>query len=131
MKLVYPACFYPEDDGRYSVLFVDFELATFGNNLADAIRMAADAAAGRILCMLKDGEKLPNPTNLKNIKPETESGFVSMVYVDTGAEQPSGGDKLVSKNLTIPEWLNKAAGMAGINFSATLREALIEKLATK
>ena len=38
MKYVYPACFYKEDDGRYSVEVPDFPLATtFGDDLADAI----------------------------------------------------------------------------------------------
>lgn len=31
MKFSYPAIFYPEDDGRYSVIFQDLnELATYG-----------------------------------------------------------------------------------------------------
>jgi predicted RNase H-like HicB family nuclease len=37
MKYVYPACFYKEDDGRYSVEVPDFPLSTFGDGLADAI----------------------------------------------------------------------------------------------
>ena len=82
MKYAYPACFYQEDDGRFSVVFADFELATFGADLADAIYMAADAAAGRILSMLNDGEKLPKPSNIKKIRPDDPSGFVSMVYID-------------------------------------------------
>jgi predicted RNase H-like HicB family nuclease len=65
VNYVYPACFYPEDDGKYSVVFVDFELATFGGNLGEAMYMAADAAAGRILAMLNDGEKLPDQAILK------------------------------------------------------------------
>jgi predicted RNase H-like HicB family nuclease len=43
------------------VEFADFELATFGDDLAGAMYMAADAAAGRILSMLEDGEALPEP----------------------------------------------------------------------
>jgi predicted RNase H-like HicB family nuclease len=56
MKYVYPACFYPEPDKRFSVEFADFELATFGDNLADAMYMASAAAAGRILSMLEAGK---------------------------------------------------------------------------
>ena len=37
MKYVYTACFYKEDDGRYSVEVPDFPLAIFGDDLADAI----------------------------------------------------------------------------------------------
>jgi len=82
MKYVYPACFYKEKNGRYSVEVPDFPLATFGDDLADAIYMASDAVAGRILLMLKDGEPLPRASAPGSIAPDDESGFVSMLYVD-------------------------------------------------
>ena len=129
MKYAYPACFYQEDDGRFSVVFADFELATFGDGLADAMYMAADAAAGRILSMLNDGEKLPQPSDIKKIKPEEPDGFVSMVYIDLDSLKADYAKSLVKKTLTIPSWLNKAAEKKNINFSATLKDALIEKLA--
>lgn len=129
MKYAYPACFYQEDDGRFSVEFADFELATFGDDLADAIYMAADAAAGRILSMLNDGEKLPQPSNIKKIKPEDSSGFVSMVYIDLEKQKANYDESPVKKTLTIPSWLNKAAEKKNVNFSSTLKEALIEKIA--
>ena len=129
MKYAYPACFYHEDDGRFSVVFADFELATFGKNLADAMCMAADAAAGRILSVLNDGEKLPEPSNIKKIKPDNRSGFVSMVYIDLDNLKANHDEGLVKKTLTIPSWLNKAAEKKKINFSATLKDALIEKIA--
>ena len=128
MKYTYPACFYQEDDGRFSVVFADFELATFGNGLADAMYMAADALAGRILSVLNDGEKLPKPSSIKKIKPEDSGGFVSMVYIDLDNLKPNHDEKLVKKTLTIPSWLNKAAERKNINFSATLKDALIEKI---
>jgi predicted RNase H-like HicB family nuclease len=128
MKYVYPACFYPEDDGRFSVEFVDFELATFGEDIAEAMYMAADAAAGRILELLKDGEKLPGPTSAKKIKPDDPRGFVSLVYIDLDSLKPNHDETLVKKTLTIPSWLNKAAVQKKINFSALLKDALLEKI---
>jgi predicted RNase H-like HicB family nuclease len=129
MKYVYPACFYPEDNGRYSVEAPDFPLATFGNDLPDAIYMAADAIGGRILHLLKDGETLPAPSELKNISPDNETGFVSMVYIDLEDLKKNHDDTPVKKTLTIPSWLNQAAENKNLNFSATLKEALIAKLA--
>jgi predicted RNase H-like HicB family nuclease len=129
MRYVYPACFYQEKDKRYSVVFADFELATYGDNLADAIYMAADAAAGRILSMINDGEKLPKPSSIKKVKPDNPSGFVSMVCIDLDSLKANHDESLVKKTLTIPSWLNKAAEKQKINFSFILKEALIEKIA--
>jgi predicted RNase H-like HicB family nuclease len=82
MRYVYPACFYPEADGRYSVLMPDFPLATFGDDLADALYMAADAAAGRLRLLLDEGDAPPAPSDIKKMTLEDPSGFVSLVYID-------------------------------------------------
>jgi predicted RNase H-like HicB family nuclease len=82
MRYVYPACFYPEDDGRFSVEFADFELATFGDDIAEAMFMAQDAAAGRILALLKSGEALPKPSSPLFIQPASPEAFVSLVPID-------------------------------------------------
>ena len=129
MKYVYPACFYKEKNGRYSVEVPDFPLATFGDDLADAIYMASDAVAGRVLLMLKDGEPLPRASAPGSIAPDDESGFVSMLYVDLDLLKQNHDETPVKKTLTIPSWLNHAAERKNINFSATLKDALIEKLA--
>ena len=129
MKYVYPACFYAEEAGRYSVEIPDFPLATFGDNLADAIYMATDAVAGRIHLMLKDGEPLPKASVPGDIKPDDETGFVSMLYIDLDLLKQNHDQTPVKKTLTIPSWLNQAAERKNINFSATLKDALIEKLA--
>lgn len=129
MKYVYPACFYKETDGRYSVVVTDFSLATFGDDLADAMYMAADAAAGRILIDLEEGVPLPSPSEISSIELEEGNGFVSMIYIDLDAARPAHDEKPVKKTLTIPSWLNQAAERKNVNFSATLKDALIEKLA--
>ena len=116
VKYVYPACFYKEDDGRYSVEVPDLNLATFGDDLPDAMYMASDAAAGRILLILKDGETLPKASDQKEITPEDETGFVSLICVDIDAMKANYDDTLVKKTLTIPSWLNQAAMRKNINF---------------
>ena len=48
MNYIYPAVFYPEDDGRFSVIFPDLnDLATYGDSLADAFAMAQEVCGQR------------------------------------------------------------------------------------
>jgi predicted RNase H-like HicB family nuclease len=128
-KYVYPACFYEEDDGRYAVDVPDFGLSTFGDDLPDAIFMAADAIAGRISLAFAEGEPLPEPSSISDIVPDDASGFTSMVCADMDAWSSANSDHSVKKTLTIPSWLNTAAERQKINFSATLKDALMRKLA--
>ena len=104
-------------------------IATFGDDLADVMYMATDAAAGRILLMLKDGDALPKASGQKDIMPENETGFVSLLCIDLDSMKANHDDTPVKKTLTIPSWLNKAAERKNVNFSSTLKDALIEKLA--
>ena len=128
MKYIYPACFYKEDDGRYSVEIPDFKIATYGDDLADAMYMASDAIAGRILMLLKDSEPIPAASAQSDISSDDDAGLVSLVYVDLDMLKSNHDDTPVKKTLTIPSWLNKAAERKNINFSSTLKDALIEKL---
>ena len=125
-KYIYPACFYPEEDGRYSVLFPDFGGATFGNDLQDAMDMAQDYLGGTIIDYLDDKEPLHEPSDLSFLKAdEYPNGFVSLVSVDADAYR---SQKAVKKTLTIPAWLDKEATARHINFSQVLQEALKQQL---
>ena len=58
MKLIYPAIFYPFEEGcGYTVEVPDLPgCISEGKTLADAILMATDAACGWILDELEDGK---------------------------------------------------------------------------
>lgn len=87
MFRTYPAIFYPEPDGRYSVIFPDLnDLATCGDNLADAIEMAREACGQYIRTCLQDGGELPAATSIENVAKDDDSAFV--MEIETGeAEQ--------------------------------------------
>ncbi len=121
---IYPAYFYKED-GVYSVVFHDLELATYGESLKEAVTMAEEALTGRIHLMLKDGEALPSPTNIEDIKDKKNSSFISLIKTDKKYLEK---EKCVRKNLTLPAWLAQAAENANLNFSQELQNALKEKL---
>jgi hypothetical protein len=51
-----------------------------------------------------------------------------MICIDLDTLKSNHDKKPVKKTLTIPSWLNQAAERKNINFSATLKEALVEKI---
>lgn len=139
MLSIYPACFYKEEDG-YSVIFPDLNyLATQGDSLEDTMEMAVECLASYLYSSKADGEDIPDPSSLadidliavsKELSPDEpiEEAFVNMVSVDVDSYAKEHFNKSVRKTLTIPAWLNDAALEQGINFSQTLKEALLSKV---
>ena len=139
MNYVYPAVFY-EEEGKISVIFPDLgNLATFGDNVAEAMRMAQDACGLHLFTALRDGDPLPAPSSLGEINPTAilkelemesaaESAFVNMVLVDMTEYARQHSDKAVKKTLSIPMWLNTLCEEKSINFSKVLQDALLTKV---
>lgn len=139
MNYVYPAVFY-EEEGKISVIFPDLgNLATFGDNVADAMRMAADACGLHLFTALRDGEALPSPSSISDINPAAilkdfdmesaaDSAFINMVLVDMTEYARQHSDKAVKKTLSIPMWLNTLCEEKSINFSKVLQDALLAKV---
>ncbi len=129
MKYVYPAVFYPENNNTYSVVIPDLnDLATQGETLVDAIDMAADACGLYIYTSMKDGEKLPQASDINSVNLDEDNAFATLISVDMTEYAKKHNEKSIKKTLTIPAWLNTEAVAAGVNFSAVLQEALQEKL---
>jgi predicted RNase H-like HicB family nuclease len=125
---MYPACFYPEDDGQYSVIFPDLEgIATYGNDIEDAIRMATDLLCVWVLESRKNNGQLPKASNVKDVKPNDENGFVNLIVADVDAYIRKN-NKSIKKTLSIPAWLNEIAEKEGVNFSQVLQGALKKQL---
>ncbi len=128
MKYVYPACFYPEENGQYSVIFPDLgDIATYGNDLEDAISMASDLLCTWVLECKKDKEALPNPSDIRKMRPDVDGAFANLIVADIEAYMAKN-NRAVKKTLTIPVWLNDIAEKEGVNFSQVLQNALKEKL---
>ncbi len=132
MKLIYPACFYPCEEGGFTVIFPDLPgCVTEGDTLSEAVDMAIDAASGWLLDSVENGVT-PKASNIKNIVPdEYENGFVSLISVDLGEYSKKFGNKAVKKTLTIPAWLNTLAEKENVNFSQILQNALADHLGIK
>ena len=91
MLTIYPAIFYKESDGTFSVVFPDLNhLATDGENFNEAMSMAIDCLAGYIYSELKDGNAIPTPTPVEKVDVHCEDdedddyefAFVNAVAVD-------------------------------------------------
>ena len=132
MNYIYPAVFYPEDNGQFSVIFPDLnDLATYGDNLADAFAMAQEACGQYLFTSLRDGDPLPEASNISTVEKDDDAAFVNLVCVNLDEYARAYNDKAIKKTLTIPAWLNSACENAGINYSKVLRDALIAKLQTQ
>jgi|WetSurMetagenome_2_1015567.scaffolds.fasta_scaffold226071_2 antitoxin HicB len=126
MKYVYPVVFEKDED-KIGVTVPDIKgCFTFGDDMPDAIEMATDAMAMILASMEDKKEKIPEPSNLSDIK---TNGIVSLVLVDTDEWRKQFDNKAVKKTLSIPSWLNKRAESAGVNFSQILQDALKNAIA--
>lgn len=131
MLSVYPACFYEENDGRYSVIFPDLNhLGTYGEDLNDAMNMAVECLAAYLFELKIRKEAIPRPSEMKLIDVNSEydeykSAFVNMVAVDVEDYAKKHFSKSVKKTLTIPAWMNDFAIEKGLNCSAILQEGIM------
>ena len=99
------------------------------------MEMAVDCLAGYIYIEELEGNEVPPPSELKDIKPEeyddVGESYTSMIFVDVSEYAELHFSKPVKKTLTIPKWLNTMAINKNINFSQLLKKALIEELQIK
>lgn len=133
MLSMYPACFYKEKEGNYSVIFPVINQATCGDTLDEAMKMAVDCLAGYLYNAKLENLEVPKAPSMESINvdaeyDEYESVFVNMVTVDVDEYAKKHFEKSVKKTLTIPSWLNDLAIENGVNFSQALQSALKNQL---
>lgn len=139
MLSVYPAIFFHESDGGYSVVFPDLNhLSTCGDTMQETMEMAVDALAGYLYDEQLDGHEIPAPTPLNQVDihceddPEDddaeEDRFVNLVAVDVEEYARAHFQQSVKKTLSIPKWMNDMAMARNINFSRLLQTALRQEL---
>ncbi len=127
MKKAYPVILSQRE--TFILVYVpDFEINTQGETIAEAIEMARDAIGVVGIDMEDDGESLPEPTVISEVKTEVETDIVTLVDVDFSEYRRKNDLRAVKKNCTIPSWLSFEAEKAGINFSAILTAALKKEL---
>ncbi|RGC73717.1 type II toxin-antitoxin system HicB family antitoxin [Lachnospiraceae bacterium AM23-2LB] len=126
-KLFYPAIFHTAEESGFWVSFPDLpECLTEGDDMQDAYEMAVEALGLCLTERKKEGEVIPDPTEINKI--DTEDGVLVIVEFDMLEYQKKHNSRAVKKTLSIPEWLNEEAVSRGVNFSQLLQEALMVKL---
>jgi predicted RNase H-like HicB family nuclease len=96
----YIAVIHKEPDSDYGVSFPDFPgCVTAGSTIDEAKDMAIEALTLHIKGMMEDGESLPQPSSLQNIRssPEYLEALAFMVIDVPGEKQKS-----VRINITMP-----------------------------
>ena len=138
MLSMYPAIFYAEPSGGYSVVFPDLNhLATCGDDMQEAMEMAVDCLAGYLFSEKLDGNEVPPPTPLEQVDPHCEDTdeedkvmprFVNVVSVDVEAYAAQHFNKAVKRTVSLPQWLNSLAVAEKLNVSKILQKALMKEL---
>ena len=134
MIMAYPVIFTKTGDKKdtYLVYIPDFDGATEGYGIADAIRMARDYIGSSLY--LKTEKEYPKASSISDIditKGEfygAGESIVSIVDADVEEYRKKLDNKPVRRNVSLPNWLNKRANEEHINVSRVLQEALMDRL---
>ena len=126
-KYLFPAIFTIENDG-ISVELPDLPgCLTCGSNQEEAFEMAKDALSLHIYGMEQDGDAIPVPTKLNELKlDQNQYSVLVEVWMPVFRDQMT--NKAIKKTLTIPKWLNDVAEQKHVNFSHVLQNALKDYL---
>lgn len=126
-RYIYPAVFSYEDDG-ISIEFPDLPgCLTCGDTTEEALKNAKEAMELYMYGLEEDGEDIPSPTEIKNIKIGANETIV-LIDVWMVPVRDYMENRAIKKTLTIPKWLNEMAEENGVNFSHILQNALKEYL---
>ena len=126
-RYIYPAVFTYEEGKEIAVVFPDLDVATSGENDADALASARELLGAVLYGMEEDGVPIPAPTPLNAVKLE-ENERAALVDVYMPSIRLAKVNRAVNRTVTIPAWLNAAAMERNINFSQVLQGALREQL---
>lgn len=126
-RYFYPAIFIYEPEKEIAIDFPDLKCATSGTNDDDALLSARELLGCVIYGLEEDGEELPAPTPLSEIRTkENERAVLIDVYMPS--IRMANANRAVNRTVTLPAWLNAAALERNINFSQVLQEALKSQL---
>ena len=105
---------------------------TCADDYAEALYMAHDCLGSWLYTSERDNELIPDPSDPLILKAGLkDTQLVVPVEVSMPTFRSRFEDKSVNKTVTLPNWLLDESKNAGINFSQTLQDALMQKLGIK
>lgn len=135
MKEVYQVIFTKLKKGNYLVEVPDLDCLTEGKNLNDAIKMARDAIGIKGITLEDMGEKIPKASDKIDMKKGTfyKEGESTMSYVDVDFDdyRRSIDNKMVRRNVTLPNWMDRLAEKEHLNVSKLLQDAISKLVGNK
>lgn len=130
-RYVFPALFGYDIPGQIGVWFPDLPGCTSQSaNDFDALNDAREALSLHLYSMEKDGDPIPEPSPIKDLKPDEDEAVVLVdVFMPFFREHME--NKAVNRTVTLPNWLNREARAANLNFSQILQDGLMERLGVR
>ena len=127
-RYAYPALFCYDRPGQVGVVFPDLPgCVSHANDEGEALYMAKDAMSLHLFGMEKDGDDIPAPPPVKELKYEPDQAPVLIdIFMPPFRERMK--NRAVTKAVTVPRWLELEAKAAGLNFSQVLQDALMDRL---
>lgn len=126
----YIAVFNIENDG-ISIEFPDLPgCLPCADTLDEAMKNAEEAMALHIYGMEQDGEEIPQPSVMTDIKHEPNEAL-AVVSVFMPPFRDKIVNRFVKKTLSLPAWLADEADKSGVNCSKVFQNALMDYLGVK
>ena len=121
--------FTKKKNGTYLVEVPDLDCITEGKSMNDAINMARDAIGLKGIDMEDNGQKIPKASKTIDIKKGIFYGkgdtIISYVDVDFDDYRKSIDNKIVRRNVSLPNWMDRAAEREKLNVSKILQDAIL------
>ena len=126
-EYAFPAVVDFAEDG-ISIEFPDLPgCFSCAENEQDIPRRAKEALGLHLWSMEDDNEEIPAATPLSEVSLEPNQATI-LVDVWMPVIRERHNNRAVNKTVTLPSWLDKLAKASGLNYSATLQEAIKLKL---
>jgi predicted RNase H-like HicB family nuclease len=137
-KYTYPALFaYEKSVDGIGVVFPDLPgCVSHGKNENDALRMGKEALSLHLWGMEQDGDEIPEPTPIHDLHYEEYNApgvhlAVVLIEVWMALFREEMNNKSVTRAVTLPQWLDMRAKEAGLSYSKTLQDGLMDRLELK